>query len=56
MKPLVVGAVLALLWLTCGMSLATPFGGAANLAQPVTVAFAAGLYARPHLTRWKWTR
>jgi hypothetical protein len=56
MKPLLFGAVLALLWLLLSLPLATPFAGVANLVQPVTVAFAAGLYARPHLTRWRWTR
>lgn len=56
MKPLLFGALLGLLWLLLGMPLATPFAGVANLVQPVTVAFAAGILARPYLTRWRWTR
>lgn len=42
MKPILFGAVLALLWLAFGLPLATPFGGVANLVQPVTVAFVLG--------------
>lgn len=57
MKPLVFGAILALLWLVFGLPLAPPFVGVANLVQPVTVAFAAGLLARPYVSRsGRWTR
>ncbi|MET7651542.1 hypothetical protein [Streptomyces sp. NPDC005486] len=52
MKPLLLGAVLALLWLVFGLSVTV----VSSLLQPVTVAFAAGLLARPHLTRPRWTR
>lgn len=51
MKPLLLGAVLALLWLLAGLPLAPVAGLLAALVQPVTVAFAAGILARPHLTR-----
>lgn len=51
MKALVVGAVIGIVWLVLGL----PFPAVAALlplvVQPVTVAFAAGLLARPHLTR-----
>lgn len=56
MKPLLLGALLALLWLTIGLPHTMPVTVASPLLQPVVVAFAAGLYARPHLTRWRWTR
>lgn len=56
MKPILLGAVLALLWLLCGLPHTTPVTVPSPLLQPVTVAFAAGLYAHPHLTRWRWTR
>ncbi|MDX3570821.1 hypothetical protein [Streptomyces sp. ID05-47C] len=52
MKPLLYGAVLALLWLLFGL----PLTVLAPLVQPVTVAFAAGLLARPHLTGRRWSR
>ena len=55
MKPIVLGAVLALLWLVLGLPVAAPFGGVANLVQPVTVAFAAGILARPTLLQ-NWRR
>jgi hypothetical protein len=55
MKPIFFGAVLALLWLAFGLPLATPFGGVANLVQPVTIAFVLGVLARPHLTRGRTT-
>lgn len=56
MKPILLGAVLALLWLLCGLPHTTTVTVVAPLLQPVTLAFAAGLYARPHLTRGRWTR
>ncbi|MEU9264556.1 hypothetical protein AB0E04_03755 [Streptomyces sp. NPDC048251] len=52
MKSLLFGAVLALLWLLSGL----PLAALAPVVQPVTVAFAAGLLARPHLTGRRWTR
>lgn len=51
MRPLALGAVLALLWLLLGLPLAPVAGLLAALVQPVTVAFAAGILAHPHLTR-----
>jgi hypothetical protein len=56
MKPLFLGAVLALLWVAIGLPLAVPSTVLAPLLQPVTVAFAAGILARPHLPRWRWSR
>ncbi|MET9056779.1 hypothetical protein ABZX99_03040 [Streptomyces antibioticus] len=56
MKPLAYGAVLALLWLVFGLPLATPAAVVSAVVQPVTVAFTAGLLARPHLTGRRWTR
>lgn len=52
MKPLAYGAVLALLWLLFGL----PVTALAPLAQPVTLAFAAGILARPYLARGGWSR
>jgi hypothetical protein len=49
MKPLVYGAVLGLLWLVVGVPLAPALAVLSVLAEPVTVAFAAGLLARPLL-------
>lgn len=56
MKPLLSGAVLALLWLVGGLPHTVPVTAVAPLLQPLTLAFAAGLYARPYVTRWRWTR
>lgn len=56
MKALLLGAVLALLWVTIGLPLAVPSTVLAPLLQPVTVAFLLGILARPHLTGWRWTR
>lgn len=50
MKALVFGAVLGLLWVVFGVPLAPVVEVLAVLVEPVTVAFAAGLAARPHLT------
>ncbi|MGW6924455.1 hypothetical protein ACWGA9_24740 [Streptomyces sp. NPDC054950] len=52
MKPLLFGAVLAVLWLLSGL----PLAALAPLAQPVVLAFAAGVLARPHLPGGRWTR
>ncbi|MDX3578644.1 hypothetical protein [Streptomyces sp. FL07-04A] len=56
MKPLLLGAVLALLWLLLGRPVTVPSTAVAPLLQPVTVAFLLGALARPHLTGWRWTR
>jgi hypothetical protein len=59
MKPLVYGAVLGLAWLLLALPYAPalPVGTwrTVTVFQPVTLAFAAGLLARPHLSgprRW----
>ena len=52
MKHLLLGAVLGVLWLLLGLPHAVPSTVVmAVVAQPVTIAFAAGLLARPHLPR-----
>ena len=56
MKPLALGALLGVLWLTIGLPVAATTSFWEVVAQPVTVAFAAGVLARPHLTRWRWSR
>ncbi|WP_202919863.1 hypothetical protein [Streptomyces adustus] len=56
MRTLTLGAVLGLLWLLFGWPFASPFGGLATLVQPVTLAFAAGVLARPYLIRQGWLR
>jgi hypothetical protein len=56
MKPLLFGAVLALLWLVFGLPRTVPVTAVAPLLQPVTVAFAAGILARPYVTRGRWSR
>lgn len=56
MKPIVFGAVLALVWLLFGAPLVTTTALLPALVQPVTVAFAAGLVARPYVRRpRRWT-
>lgn len=55
MKPIVVGAVLALLWLLFGLPLTAPAVVVSAVVQPVTIAFTAGVLARPYLAgsrRW----
>ncbi|MCX5522989.1 hypothetical protein OG342_08955 [Streptomyces bobili] len=52
MKALLSGAVLALLWLMFGL----PLTVLAPLVQPVTVAFTAGILARPYLAGRRWSR
>ncbi|MGW0942924.1 hypothetical protein ACWD4O_10280 [Streptomyces sp. NPDC002623] len=52
MKPLLFGAVLALLWLLLGL----PLTALGSVLQPVTVASAAGVFARPHLAGRRWSR
>lgn len=56
MKPILFGAVLALLWLALGLPHTMPVTLTGPLLQPVAVAFAASLYARPHLTGRRQTR
>ncbi|MEU5195254.1 hypothetical protein AB0G86_14530 [Streptomyces scabiei] len=57
MKPILFGAVLALVWLLFGAPLVTITAVLAAVVQPVTVAFLLGLLARPYLRRpGRWTR
>ncbi|MFF2215052.1 hypothetical protein [Streptomyces antibioticus] len=56
MRPLLYGAVLALLWLVFGLPLAVPATVVSTVVSPVTVAFTAGLLARPYLTGRRWIR
>ncbi|MEH0578973.1 hypothetical protein QBA54_31890 [Streptomyces sp. B21-108] len=56
MKPFILGALLALLWLTIGLPVTAPSTVLDPLLQPVTVAFAAGILARPHLPGRRWSR
>ncbi len=56
MRALIFGALLGILWLVFGLPLAAPSPLIAPLLQPVVLAFAAGLYARPHLARRGWFR
>ena len=56
MNPLVFGAVLGLVWLVFGLPFAVPLAFISAVVQPVTVAFAAGLAARPYVSRWGWSR
>ncbi len=51
MKAIVVGAVLALLWLWFGLPLAPVTAVLAAVVEPVTIAFVLGLAARPYLAR-----
>jgi hypothetical protein len=51
MKALALGAVLALVWFLLGSPLVTITAVLPVLAEPVTLAFAAGLLARPYLAR-----
>lgn len=57
MRSLALGAVLALVWLLFGSPLVTITAMLPALVQPVTIAFAAGLLARPYLRRpGRWAR
>lgn len=49
MKPILFGAVLALVWLLFGPPPVTITTVLPVLAEPVTIAFALGLAARPYL-------
>jgi hypothetical protein len=56
MKPIVVGAVLALVWLLFGSPLVTITAVLPVLVEPVTIAFVVGLVVRPYLARSRrWT-
>lgn len=56
MKPIVLGAVLALLWLLFGVPLAPALAVLAAVVQPVTIAFVLGVAARPYARRSRrWT-
>jgi hypothetical protein len=48
-KPLLFGAVLALVWLLFGSPLGLVETALVQIEQPVILAFAAGVLARPHL-------
>ena len=49
MKHLLLGALVGVLWLVAGVPLVPALALLAAVASPVTVAFAAGLLARPLL-------
>jgi hypothetical protein len=56
MKPLALGAVLALVWLLFGSPLVAITTVLPVLVEPVTIAFVVGLLARPYLRRSRrWT-
>ncbi|MGW1669031.1 hypothetical protein [Streptomyces sp. NPDC002324] len=56
MRSLALGAVLALVWLLLGSPLVTVAAVLPVLAEPVTIAFALGLAARPYVRRpRRWT-
>lgn len=56
MKPIILGAVLALVWLLFGSPLVTITAVLPVLVEPVTIAFVLGLVARPHVARRRWSR
>lgn len=56
MKPLALGAVLGLLWVLLGAPVTVPSSVVALVCQPVILAFAAGIAARPHLPLRRWSR
>ncbi|MFG3266859.1 hypothetical protein [Streptomyces bobili] len=56
MRAIVAGAVLGLLVVVVGVPLAPAAAALAILVQPVTVAFAAGILARPSLAHRRWSR
>jgi hypothetical protein len=49
MRALAVGAVIGIVWLVFGLPLPAVAALLPLLVQPVTIAFAAGLIARPYL-------
>lgn len=56
MKPILFGAVLAVLWLLFGVPLAPLTAVLPVLAEPPVLAFAAGILARPYVARpRRWT-
>jgi hypothetical protein len=50
-KPLLFGAVLGVLWLVFGLPFTAPAVLVSTVVQPVTIAFTAGVLARPYLAR-----
>lgn len=56
MKQLALGALLGVLVVLFGLPLAVPAVVVSSMLQPVTIAFAAGILARPHVTRRRWSR
>ncbi|MFE5218389.1 MULTISPECIES: hypothetical protein [unclassified Streptomyces] len=52
MRPLALGAVIGLLLVLFGLSLAPLAVVLPLVVQPVTVAFVLGAVTRPHLRRW----
>ncbi len=57
MKPLLYGALLGALWLVFGLPLTVPSTVVMTVvAQPVTLAFAAGALTAPHARHRRWTR
>lgn len=57
MKPILFGAVLGVLWLIFGLPFPALAAVLPVVVQPVTVAFTAGLVARPLLPRVRrWAR
>ena len=56
MKPIILGAVLALVWLLFGSPLVTITAVLPVLVEPVTIAFVLGLVTRPHVARRRWSR
>lgn len=56
MKPILFGAVLGMLWVLVGLPLVPVAAVLPVLVQPVVLGFAAGLAARPYVTRSRgWT-
>ena len=56
MKPILFGAVLALLWLLFGVPLAPALAVLAAVVQPVTIAFVLGVAVRSYGRRsGRWT-
>lgn len=56
MKAIALGAVLALVWLLLGSPLVTITAVLPVLVEPVTIAFALGVAARPYVARRGWLR
>jgi hypothetical protein len=56
MKPLALGAVVALLLVVFGLPSVPLATLLPVLVEPVVLGFAAGILARPHLTGRRWSR